>query len=173
MSAAVPAAAIQIILDLSAQGITQREISAQTGVSKSAIGRIVKAAREGRSHCKGTGGGVVPADVRDAARKLLADGVKPRIVAKQTGAKLATVREWARQMRAAQRADVIEQEMRAGDGAQGDVAPVAPATVQPAPTYSADPYVASLMARGLSRADAIYSAGLYRQRRWGGAHAQV
>lgn len=146
-------------------GLSHAEIAARAGLTKNQVtGRMRRGAEP-------LGRVPIGHDVIERGKRYLRSGMTHQRVADLCGVSVATVHRWSNAIREAR--DAMRQEMRAGDGAQGDVAPVAPATVQPAPTYSADPYVASLMARGLSRADAIYSAGLYRQRRRGGAHAQV
>ena len=116
---------------------------------------------------------------------MLAEGMKPRHVAQACGVQPDTARDWNKERLAkARRAEArrereletlrrLEAEMASAGAPDCAGAAQKAGAVEvglPAPPAPADPMIASLMARGLSRQAAVQSAALYRSRRAHGRH---
>lgn len=146
------------MLRLRAEGVSPSEIARRAGLTKNQVFGRLKRGKELSGKAP-----IAPAVV-ERGKSLLRRGLTQAQVRELCGVSIATIARWSAALReesAAERAAAMEAEMRGGVAALGDVAPVVEAA-RPAP----DPFVASLMARGLPLEEAKYQAALYRWRRY-------
>lgn len=111
--------------------------------------------------------------IKAAAVSLMEQGFATKDVAKAMGLEFETVRCWRKRMGvlAERRKPKAEMASTGKPDCAGAAQKAGAVEVGlPAPPAPADPMVASLMARGLSRQAAVQSAALYRSRRVHGRH---